>query len=176
MLTKCASFLTNRRRSIDTTDESLYNDDDMSGTELDAVDHQIISALREDGRMSFAEIARRLDVSPGTIRERYHRLVQRRFLQVVTVTNLPMMGYRMMALIGIKVDGSRLREIARQIAALDEVIYLVLCTGTYDLLAEVVCRDNADLLKFLTERLHSVAGIHDTQSFVYLDIVKEIYT
>jgi Lrp/AsnC family transcriptional regulator for asnA, asnC and gidA len=161
---------------IDAADESLYNSDVMSGTELDAVDHQIISSLREDGRMSFAEIARRLDVSPGTVRERYYRLVQSRLLQVVTVTNLPMMGYRMMALIGMKVDGGRLREIAREIAALDEVIYLVLCTGTYDLLAEVVCRDNADLLKFLTERLHSVAGIHDTQSFVYLDIVKEIYT
>jgi Lrp/AsnC family transcriptional regulator for asnA, asnC and gidA len=161
---------------IDIADESLYNGDVMSGTELDAIDHQIISSLREDGRMSFAEIARRLDVSPGTVRERYHRLLQSRLLQVVTVTNLPMMGYRMMALIGMKVDGSRLREIAREIAALDEVIYLVLCTGTYDLLAEVVCRDNADLLKFLTERLHSITGIRDTQSFVYLDIVKEIYT
>lgn len=169
-------MLMNHQKCVDGANESAYNRVEMPDAELDAVDYRIISALREDGRISFAEIARRVDVSPGTVRERYLRLVQSKLVQVVTVTNLPMMGFRMMALIGIKVDGSRLREIARQIAALDEVIYLVLCTGPYDLLAEVVCRDNADLLKFLTERLHSVPGIHDTQSFVYLDIVKEIYT
>jgi Lrp/AsnC family transcriptional regulator for asnA, asnC and gidA len=147
----------------------------MTGNKLDEADHQIIAALKEDGRMSFAEIARRLDVSPGMVRERYHRLVQSGILQVVAVTNPPKVGYQMMTLIGIKVDGSRLREITRQIAAFEEVVYLVICTGTFDLLAEVVCRDNADLAKFLTERLHTVEGIRDTQTFVYLDIVKEIY-
>jgi len=81
----------------------------------------------------------------------------------------------MMTLVGIKVDGHRLHEVARQVAAFEEVIYLVLCTGAYDMLAEVVCRDNADLLQFLAERLHAVEGIRDTESFVYLDIVKEIY-
>lgn len=147
----------------------------MMGNELDRVDRQIMAALKEDGRMPFAEIARRLDVSPGMVRERYHRLVQRGILQVVAVTNPLRVGYRLMTLIGIKVEGNQLHEVARQIAAFEEVIYLVLCTGTYDILAEVVCRDNADLLQFLAERLHTVEGIRDTESFVYLDIVKEIY-
>ena len=65
---------------------------------------------------------------------------------------------------------------AHQIAAFEEFIYLVLCTGSYDMLAEVVCRDNTDLLPFLTERLHAVEGVRDTESLVYLDIVKETYT
>ena len=125
--------------------------------------------------MPFAEIARRLDVSPGMVRERYHRLVQNGILQVVAVTNPLRVGYRLMTLIGIKVAGNRLHEVAHKIAAFEEVIYLVLCTGAYDILAEVVCRDNADLLQFLSERLRTVEGIRDTQSFVYLDIVKEIY-
>jgi Lrp/AsnC family transcriptional regulator for asnA, asnC and gidA len=142
---------------------------------LDAFDQQIMVALKEDGRMSFAEIARRLDVSPGMVRERYHRLVEAGILQVVAVTNPPLVGYRMMTMIGIKVDGSRLQEIAREIAAFDEVVYLVICTGSYDLLAEVVCHDNAELLQFLTQRLHALEGIRDTESFVYLDIAKEIY-
>jgi len=68
-----------------------------------------------------------------------------------------------------------LHEIAREIAAFDEVVYLVICTGTYDLWAEVVCRDNAELLQFITQRLNAVGGIRDTETFVYLDIVKEIY-
>lgn len=142
---------------------------------LDEFDHQIIAALREDGRMPFAEIARRLDVSPGMVRERYHRLVEAGVLQVVAVTKPPLIGYRMMTLVGIKVDASRLQEIAREIAAFDEVVYLVICTGTYDMLAEVVCRDNAELLEFISKRLYAVEGIRDTETFVYLDIAKEIY-
>lgn len=142
---------------------------------LDEFDHRIIAALREDGRMPFAEIARRLDVSPGMVRERYHRLVEAGVLQVVAVTKPPLIGYRMMTLVGIKVDASRLQEIAREIAAFDEVVYLVICTGTYDMLAEVVCRDNAELLEFISKRLYAVEGIRDTETFVYLDIAKEIY-
>jgi Lrp/AsnC family transcriptional regulator for asnA, asnC and gidA len=147
----------------------------MLGNGLDAFDHQIIAALKEDGRMPFAEIARRLDVSPGMVRERYLRLVDSGILQVVAVTRPTKVGYRMMSLIGIKADGSRLREIAHEVAAFEEVVYLVICTGTYDLLAEVVCRDNEEFLRFLTERLRSVKGIRDTETFVYLDIAKEIY-
>ncbi len=160
---------------LDNYDDSCYNDAEMTGNELDQIDRQIMAALKEDGRMPFAEIARRLDVSPGMVRERYHRLVQNGILQVVAVTNPLRVGYRTMTLVGIKVEGSRLREVARQIAAFEEVVYLVLCTGAYDILAEVVCRDNADLLHFLSERLRTVEGIRDTQSFIYLDIVKEIY-
>jgi len=165
----------NHHETLDKSDDSWYNDTEMMGNGLDQVDRQIMAALKEDGRMPFAELARNLDVSPGMVRERYHRLVQNGILQVVAVTNPLRVGYRTMTLIGIKVDGNRLHEAAHQIAAFEEVIYLVLCTGGYDILAEVVCRDNADLLQFFTERLRTVEGIRDMQSFVYLDIVKEIY-
>jgi Lrp/AsnC family transcriptional regulator for asnA, asnC and gidA len=148
----------------------------MSENKLDAIDHQIIAALKQDGRRPFAEIARGLDVSPGMVRERYHRMVQNGVLQVVAVTNPLKVGYRVMTLVGIQVEGNLFHEVARQVAAFEEVVYLVLCTGTYDLLAEVVCRDNAHLLDFLTKRLRDIEGIHNTESFVYLDIVKEIYT
>lgn len=146
----------------------------MTETKLDPTDHQIIAALKQDGRMPFAQIARDLDVSPGMVRERYHRLVQDGILQVVAVTSPPKVGYSVMTLIGVKVQDSPLDEVAQQVAELEEVIYLVLCTGAYDLLAEVVCRDNAHLLALL-KRLRTVEGIYDTESFVYLDIVKEIY-
>ena len=142
---------------------------------LDETDRAIILALKEDGRMSFAEIARRLDVSPGMVRQRYLRLLDEKILQVVPVTNPPLMGYKVMAQIGIRADNRRLREVVRQIAAFDEVIYLVLCTGAYEILVEVVCRDNAHLLEFLTEDLGAVEGIRSTETFLYLEIVKEAY-
>ena len=155
-------------------DDSWYNVAEMTENRLDQIDHHIIAALKQDGRMPFAQLARELDVSPGMVRERYHRLVQDGILQVVAVTNPLKVGYRVMTLIGIKVQDRPLDEVARQVAELEEAIYIVLCTGAYDLLAEVVCRDNAHLLALL-KRLRTIEGICNTESFVYLDIVKEIY-
>ncbi len=143
---------------------------------IDETDRRIIAALKENGRTSFAQIAQELDVSPGMVRQRVQRLIEQGVMQIVAVTNPILMGFHTVALIGIKADGRRLREIAHHIAAFDEVIYLVLTTGTYDILVEVVCRDNAHLLEFLTDRLHTVEGVRDTETFVYLDIVKEVYT
>jgi len=143
---------------------------------IDEIDLQIIQILNDDGRTPFTQIAKELHVSPGMIRQRYHRLVEDGVLQVVAVTNPLLMGYTTMALIGIKVEGSRLNEIVDEVSAFKEVVYMVLLTGSYDLSVEVVCRDNDHLLQFLREKLPSVEGIRDSETFVYLKIVKEIYT
>jgi len=143
---------------------------------MDDIDLQIIKFLNEDGRTPFSQIAKRLDVSTGMIRQRYHRLVQDGLLQVVAVTNPMLMGFTTMAHIGVKADGGRLQEITDQIAAFEEVIYLVLLSGSYDLHIEVVCRDNAHLLEFLTHKLNSVEGVKDSETFICMQIAKEVYT
>lgn len=142
---------------------------------LDDVDRQIIDALHKDGREPFAQIAERLGVSPGMIRVRYNRLVETGALRVVAITNPLRMGFTTMALIGIKAEGDKLMEAAAQIAALDEVIYLIVVSGAYDIIAEVMCRDRDHLLQFLTERLYKIEGIRGTESFIHLKIVKEVY-
>ena len=154
----------------------MSQQDDSFSAKIDDIDLQIIKILNKDGRTPFSQIAKRLSVSTGMIRQRYHRLVQEGMLQVVAVTNPLLMGFTTMAHIGVKVEVSRLKEIADQIAAFEEVIYLVLLTGSYDLHIEVVCRDQAHLLNFLTNKLHSVEGIKDTESFICMQIAKEVYT
>ena len=147
----------------------------MAGIALDAMDRAIIRALKNDGRLPFSTIATQLQVSPGMIRQRVQRLVDAGVLQFVAVTHPLRIGYHTMALIGVKADGHRLREIANQIAAFEEVIYLAITSGTYNFLVEVTCIDNADLLRFLSEKLYSVEGVREAETFIYLDIVKEIY-
>jgi Lrp/AsnC family transcriptional regulator for asnA, asnC and gidA len=154
----------------------MSQQDDSFSAKIDDIDLQIIKILNKDGRTPFSQIAKRLGVSTGMIRQRYHRLVQEGVLQVVAVTNPLLMGFTIMAHIGVKAEVSRLKEIADQIAAFEEVIYLVLLTGSYDLHIEVVCRDQAHLLNFLTNKLHSVEGIKDTESFICMQIAKEVYT
>ena len=141
----------------------------------DEIDLQIIDALQKDGRVAFAQIAEQLSVSPGMIRLRYNRLVEQGYLKVVAITNPLRMGYKAMAMIGIRADGSKLFEIAEKISRLDEVIYLVISSGRFDLFAEVVCRDHEDLLRFITEKLSTIDGVRDSESFMHLKIFKEVY-
>lgn len=142
---------------------------------IDDTDRQIIKSLSEDGRTPFAQIAKQVGVSTGTIRQRYHRLVQDGVLQIVAVTNPLLMGFATMAQIGVKAEVNRLEEIAEEIAAFEEVIYLVLVTGSYDLHVEVVCRDKTHLLNFLSKKLHAVEGVKEAETFMYLRIAKENY-
>ena len=142
---------------------------------VDEIDRQIIDALQKDGRVAFAQIAGQLGVSPGMIRLRYNRLVEQGVLKVVAITNPLHMGFKTMAIIGIRVDGSKLLAVAEQISRLEEVIYLVVSSGRFDLFAEVVCLDHEDLLRFITEKLSTIEGVRESESFMHLKIVKEVY-
>ena len=142
---------------------------------LDDIDRQVIEALRKDGRATFAQIAETLNVSAGMIRLRYNRLVEQGYLRVAAITNPLRMGYKTMAMIGVRVDGSRLLEVAEKISKLEEVIYLVLTSGRYDLFAEVMCRDQSEFLDFLTNKLSAIEGVRESESFMHLKIMKEIY-
>lgn len=153
----------------------MVNTDTASSNGLDEIDHQIITILQQDGRVPFAQIAEQLNVSAGMIRLRYNRLAEMGVLRVVAITNPLRMGYQTMAMIGIKADGKNLLEIADKIAALDEVIYLIVVSGAYDILAEIVCRDQKHLLQFITERLYKIDGVRESESFMHLKIVKEVY-
>ena len=142
---------------------------------LDDTDRFIIEAMRQDGRVAFAQIAQQLNVSPGMIRVRYNRLVEFGLIRVVAITNPLRMGYTAMAIIGIRTEGDKMLEVAKNVASFEEVIYLIVVSGRYDILAEVVCRDHADLLRFLTEKLYLVDGVRDAESFMHLKIEKEVY-
>lgn len=143
--------------------------------DLDTIDLKIMEALREDGRIAFAQIAEQLGVSPGMIRMRYNRMVEMGYLKVVAITNPLRMGYEAMAMIGVRTDGKRMLEVAERIAEFDEVVYLVVTSGRFDIMVEVFCRDHADLLRFITEKLYSIDGVRESESFLQLKIVKEVY-
>jgi Lrp/AsnC family transcriptional regulator for asnA, asnC and gidA len=142
---------------------------------LDDLDKAIIRCLQLDGRRPYAQIGRELKVPEATVRQRAERLISRRVVQVVGVTDPLAMGFQQPALIGLKVDAVRLEEIAQKIGALDEVTYLVVTAGRFVLMCEVVCEDNDHLLRVLTEDLAKIRGIRSTETLVELRFVKESY-
>ncbi len=143
--------------------------------QVDEIDRSIVDALRKDGREAFSQIAERLNVSPGMIRQRYSRLVAEGYLKVVAITNPIQRGLKTMALIGIRTDGNKMLSVAERVGQLDEVVYLVVVSGRYDIMAEVFCRNHEELLRFITEKLYSIDGVRETETFMHLKIVKEVY-
>jgi Lrp/AsnC family transcriptional regulator, regulator for asnA, asnC and gidA len=142
---------------------------------LDEIDQHILDAMRKDGRAAFAQIAAKLKVSPGMIRQRYNRLVEMGLLKVVAISNPLQRGFKTMALIGIRTDGNQMLDVADAISKLKEVVYLVVVSGRFDIMAEVICRDHEDLLNFITEKLYAIDGVRESETFMHLKIVKEIY-
>lgn len=136
---------------------------------IDAVDRAIIRQLQADGRASYADLAAEVGLSAPAIRQRMQRLMESGLLQVVAVTDPLKLGLPVMAMVGIAVDGDT-RAVADAIGGIEEVIYVVLTSGSFDLFAEVVCADMDQLFDVVNNRLKSVDGVRATESFVYFDI------
>jgi Lrp/AsnC family transcriptional regulator, regulator for asnA, asnC and gidA len=139
---------------------------------IDALDQGIIEALQANGRESFRSIAARLGVSEATVRARYARLCEDDILQVVGVTNPLGLGFEQ-ALIGLKTAGSP-GPVADAISSWPEADYVVVTAGQYDLVVEVVAADRRGLLE-LTNRMRALEGVVSTETFLYLDLVKQLY-
>jgi Lrp/AsnC family transcriptional regulator for asnA, asnC and gidA len=139
---------------------------------VDELDRGIIEMLQGNGRMSFRRIAGALGVSEATVRARYARLVEAGILQVVAVTNPLGLGYEQ-ALVGVKTSGSP-DKAADAIAQWPEADYVIATAGQFDLVVELVAADRRDLLE-LTSRLRSLPDVVSTETFVYLEMWKQLY-
>lgn len=146
-----------------------------NGDDVSELDKRIIEHLQHDGRRPFTQIAAELGVSEAAVRARTNRLVERGILQIVGVTDPLKLGFQQMAMVGIRCERDRLVSVAEAVSAFPEVDYVVITAGTYDVLIEVVCEDNAALLDFLAEKLRAIEGVRDTETFVYLRMVKQTY-
>jgi Lrp/AsnC family transcriptional regulator for asnA, asnC and gidA len=141
---------------------------------LDDVAKQIIEQLQEDGRRPYATIGKAVGLSEAAVRQRVQRLLDAGVMQIVAVTDPLQLGVPRQAMIGLRTDGD-LESVADRLAELEEIDYVVITAGSFDLLAEVVCRNDEHLLEIL-QKLRGVAGVLSTEAFVYLKLRKQTYT
>jgi Lrp/AsnC family transcriptional regulator, regulator for asnA, asnC and gidA len=144
------------------------------GAVPDDISKQIIEQLQEDGRRSYAAIGKAIGLSEAAVRQRVQRLQDAGIMQIVAVTDPLTMGFRRQAMIGIKTDGD-LEKVADQLADMDEIDYVVISAGSFDMLAEVVCEDDDHLLEILG-RLRAIPFVTSTETFVYLRLRKQTYS
>jgi len=141
---------------------------------IDAIDKALIEALQADGRRPYTKLAAEVGLSEAATRQRVQRLIESGVVQIVAVTDPMALGFSRTAMIGLKVDGD-LKIAANAIAAIPAVSYVVVVSGSFDLMAEVVCEDDDHLLTLLNDEIRSITGVRSTETFTYLKLFKQTY-
>jgi Lrp/AsnC family transcriptional regulator, regulator for asnA, asnC and gidA len=144
------------------------------GTTLDDVSKAIIEELQQDGRRPYSAIGKAVGLSDAAVRQRVLRLLDGGVMQIVAVTNPLEVGFPRQAMIGVTAEGN-LEPVADALAEMDEIDYVVITAGGFDLLAEVVCESDEHLLEVLSNRIRAIPGVLSTESFVYLRLRKQTY-
>ena len=140
---------------------------------LDDISRAIIEQLQADGRRPYARIAEAVGLSEAAVRQRVQRLLDAGVMQIVAVTDPRQVGFPRQAMVGIRTRGDT-RVVADALARFDEVDYVVVAAGSLDLLVEVVCADDGQLLDTVS-RIRAVDGVVSTETFLYLGLHKQTY-
>jgi len=141
---------------------------------LDDVSRAIVEQLQTDGRKSYSDIGRAVDLSEAAVRQRVQKLIESGVMQIVAITDPLQMGFNRQAMIGIRTTGDA-RVVADALSTFGAVEYVVLTAGSFDIMVEVVCTDDRDLLGLLNGTIRTVPGVVDTEVFTYLQLKKQQY-
>jgi Lrp/AsnC family transcriptional regulator, regulator for asnA, asnC and gidA len=141
---------------------------------LDAVDEAIVAVLQEDGRRSYGEIGDAVGLSEAATRQRVNRLRDSGAMRIVAVTDPVALGRGVVATIGLRVSGDT-RVVAAALAAVQTVEYVVVTAGSFDLIVEVVCTDEAELLAVINDQIRSIDSVRETETFMHLHTEKNVF-
>jgi Lrp/AsnC family transcriptional regulator, regulator for asnA, asnC and gidA len=153
--------------------ESGGRDRSTAPVTLDAVSRHIIEQLQQDGRRSYAAIGKAVGLSEAAVRQRVQRLIDLGAMQIVAVTDPMSLGFHQQTMIGIRCSGD-LQRVADLLVGMDAIDYVVITAGSFDLLIEVVCEDDDQLLEILGQ-VRSIPSVTTTETFVYLKLRKQTY-
>ncbi|SDL35823.1 Lrp/AsnC family transcriptional regulator [Microbacterium azadirachtae] len=137
--------------------------------DVDDIDHTLLAALQRDGRTGYAELGELVGLTAGGARKRVKRLEDRGILQIVGVTDPLRLGYRTMAMVGIVADGD-VDEIATALNEMQDVVYVVLTAGRFDLLVEVIATDPGAVFELINQKIRSIHGVARAETFTYYGI------
>lgn len=121
---------------------------------------EILQFLEKDGRMAFSEIAQKLGVSEGTIRNRVNGMKEAGMLHILAIADPRASEYKADAMVCVKVaPGFTPKAVAERLSPLNSVVYILWVTGRFDLMVEIVCEDPGHLPVFLEEHIHSTEDV-----------------
>lgn len=140
-------------------------------SDIDKLDRKILFMLMQDAKIPYTDIAKKLNVSGGTIHVRMKKLEDN---GIVTGSSLHIneasIGYGVKAYIGVYLDKSSLyQDVIDQLKEIPEVVHAAYTTGQYSIFAKIICKDTDDLRRILSNQLQRISGIQRTETFISLE-------
>ncbi|WP_209125780.1 Lrp/AsnC family transcriptional regulator [Alkalihalobacillus sp. BA299] len=145
-------------------------------SKLDQMDFAILGYLQENGKRSYTEIAKLLDVSEGTIRTRINRMLKENVFEFVIHTNPNKVGLNVQAIIGISTKLGSQEEIADQLNRYAEVRFVGAFSGRHDLIIQAYFKSNEDLVHFVNKELAKMDGIISADVNIELKQYKDSFS
>lgn len=142
---------------------------------LDDVNKAIVEELQIDGRRTYGSIAEAVGLSEAAVRQRVQKLRDAGIMQIVAVTDPLQVGFASQAMVGIRTDGDA-RQVAELLAAVEDIDYVVMCAGSFDILVELVCENDDAVIDLLNGVIRKIPGVRETEIFMYLKLTKQTYT
>jgi Lrp/AsnC family transcriptional regulator, regulator for asnA, asnC and gidA len=144
----------------------------IKAIKTDAVDEGIMTILREDGRLSNREVARRLDVSEGTVRQRLKKLQDAGAIRIGVVTDANRTGLTISAWVRITVSPDQMQEALTTFSGLDEARYVAAVAGRYNLLLVLTTTSQLELMRLVNAKVENVRGVSRVDVRVIAQTVK----
>lgn len=144
--------------------------------EFDKIDIKIVNLLLEDGRMSASEMSRRMGkITERTIRYRIERMIKDQVIQISAVVSPEALGLTIKADVWLEVESDLILEVAKKIAAFENVTYVACGIGQNDISIQIVAKDTAEIYYFVTEVVRKVTGVRKTTTSIVPIIIKDVY-
>ncbi|MBL8089538.1 MAG: Lrp/AsnC family transcriptional regulator [Anaerolineales bacterium] len=144
--------------------------------EFDKTDIKIVNLLLEDGRMSASEMSRRMgDISERAIRYRVDRMIEEGVIQISAVVSPEALGLNIKADVWLEVEADKVLEVAKKMAAFENVTYVACSIGQNDISIQVVAKDTSEVYYFVTEVIRKVPGVRKTTTSIVPIILKDVY-
>jgi Lrp/AsnC family transcriptional regulator for asnA, asnC and gidA len=145
-----------------------------SPPKLDEIDAGIIALLQEDGRRPYGEIGEAVGLSEAATRQRVNRLRESGLMRIVAVTDPVALGRGVVATIGLRVSGDT-RAAAARLAQIAEIEYVVVTAGAYDVIVELVCATEEELLGVLNDGIRTIAEVREIDTLMHLRTEKNVF-
>jgi Lrp/AsnC family transcriptional regulator for asnA, asnC and gidA len=146
-------------------------------SKYDKIDRKIVGLLREDGRMSASEIARRVDggITERVVRYRINRMLAENVIQICPVVNPQAFGFTTRADVFLEVDSDAIMKVARTLAEYEQVSYTACSIGEKDVSIQVFGKDTEEVYRFVTEVVGRMPGVRKTSTSIVPIVLKDVY-
>jgi len=140
---------------------------------LDLIDLDILKELQKDGRKSFSDIAKKLKLAVGTVRNRYQRLERDKVIHIIGWTDPIKAGYNSYARINIEVKpAGEVTKVVEALSKIEQVRFMALTSGNYQIEVNLICEDHTELVDVIQNKIQNIIGVYDTNTTVYFKVLK----